>query len=165
MTTLREMQEKVKHAEKVVLTGHDYNNILAYFKQMNELRKYESDMREYTVSQLETCRARLDSYTDTSRMMREDMAELEEKIMTLAGAISDQLGYNEFVTEDLQREVTEMNVDLYRSLASLWIVILEQKRTAQKLAAGQPGPESSAKRKKVSFPSEIYMKKCNSIGI
>lgn len=114
MTTLREMQEKVKHAEKVVLTGHDYNNILAYFKQMSDLRKYESDVREYTVSQLETARARLDSYTDTSRMMREDMAELERKTMTLAGAISDQLGYNEFVTEDLQNEVTDMNADLYR---------------------------------------------------
>ncbi len=114
MSTLREMQEKVKHAEKVVLTGHDYNNILAYFKQMSDLRKYESDFREYTVSQLETCRARLDSYTDTSRMMREDMAELERKIMTLAGAISDQLGYNEFVTEDLQNELVEMNADLHR---------------------------------------------------
>ena len=93
MVQLREMQEVVKLAEKNVLTGHDFNNILHYFKKMNELRKYEADTREYTVSQLETARARLDSHKETTIMMRDDMAELENKLMTLAGAISEELAY------------------------------------------------------------------------
>ena len=109
-----ELQEKVKLAEKVVLTGHDYNNILDFFKKMSDLRRQETDFREYTVSEVETCRARLDSAKNTATMMREDMAELEDKIMTLAGAISTELGFNEFVTEQLQEEATQNNRDLLR---------------------------------------------------
>lgn len=114
LTELEKLQEEVKHAEKVVLTGHDYNNILDFFKKMSDLRRAESDFREYAVSEVETCRARIDSSKETAAMMREDMAEVEEKMVSLAGAISDELGYNEFVTEQLQDEQTKVKRDLQR---------------------------------------------------
>ena len=114
LSELETLQEQVKHSEKVVLTGHDYNNILDFFKKTSDLRRAESDFREYAVSEVETCRARIESSKETAKMMREDMADLEEKLMSLGGAISDELGYDEFVTEQLQEEQIEMKRDLLR---------------------------------------------------
>ena len=39
LSELETLQEQVKHSEKVVLTGHDYNNILDFFKKDLRLEK------------------------------------------------------------------------------------------------------------------------------
>lgn len=111
---LRTMQEKAKTAEHVVLTGHDFTNILEYFKKMSDLRRYEDQVREYVVAELETSRARIDSTRETSAMMREDMAELEEQLITLTGEVNTQLAAQEFVAQTYMKEGLATQNDLQR---------------------------------------------------
>jgi hypothetical protein len=47
LVDLRLQQEKVKKAEKEMLTGHDFTYVLDYLKKMNSLRGTENGFREY----------------------------------------------------------------------------------------------------------------------
>ncbi len=111
---LREMQEHTKKAEKHVLTGHDYTNVLDYFKKMSELRNEENSVREYVVGELEIARSRLDSDKETTRMTREDSTECEDKLISLTGAINDRLGHYENLAETYMNEYTTTESDLQR---------------------------------------------------
>lgn len=46
-------QEKVKIAEKKVISDPAYTNILMYFQMMSELRSKENSAREYFIAELE----------------------------------------------------------------------------------------------------------------
>jgi len=111
---LREMQERTKKAEKHVLTGHDYTNVLDYFKKMSELRTEENSVREYVVGELGIARSRVDSDKETSRMMRDDMVECEDKLMSLTGVINDKLGHYESLAETYMNEYTTSESDVQR---------------------------------------------------
>ena len=46
---LRNTQEKAKRAEREVVQEHDYSNILTYFNCMSELRREETEVRDYVM--------------------------------------------------------------------------------------------------------------------
>jgi hypothetical protein len=111
---LRINQEWVKKAETSMLSGADFTFVLDYLKKMNNLRKMENDMREYLIGQLEIARSRIDSQLSTAAMTREDMAECEEKLVTLVGAVSDKLAYCESMAETYMNENFTTEGDLQR---------------------------------------------------
>jgi hypothetical protein len=111
---LRIHQEWAKKAETSMLSGADFTFVLDYLKKVNNLRKMENDMREYLIGQLEIARSRIDSQTSTAAMMREDMVECEEKLVTLIGAVSDKLAYCESMAETYLNENFTTEGDLQR---------------------------------------------------
>jgi len=97
-----------------MLIGHDFTDVLTYLKSMNNLRGLENGCREFVVGQLEIARSRVDSQAETEKMMREDLAECEEKLTTLAGALSDKLAYSETLSEAYMQENLQVELDLQR---------------------------------------------------
>jgi len=114
LADLRLQQEKVKRAEVEMLTGHDFTYVLNYLKKMNNLRGTENGFREYACGQLEIARSRLDSQAESQRMMREDQLELEEKLMSLTGRVSDQLAASETMAETYMNLHLDAEADLQR---------------------------------------------------
>jgi hypothetical protein len=113
---LREVQEKVKKTEKEMLTGHDFTYVLAYLKQMNQLRGLENSCREYVVGQLEIARSRVDSQKETQAMMLDDLKECEDKLISLTGNVSDKLAYCETMAETYMTENLQVESDLQRMI-------------------------------------------------
>ena len=111
---LRREQEFVKRAEKEMLTGADFTYVLKYLKKLNNLRGLENGFREYAMGELEIARSRLDSQKETATMIREDQAELEEKLIVLSQAMSEKLAYSEFVAETYMKDNIQTETDLQR---------------------------------------------------
>jgi hypothetical protein len=114
LVDLRQIQEKVKVTEKEMLTGSDFNYVLAFLKQMHQLRGLETAARDYVIGELEIARSRIDSQKESQMMIRDDMAEVEEKLVTLTGTISDQLAYSETMAETYMNENIQVETDLQR---------------------------------------------------
>ena len=112
---LIQAQDAAKAAERKIIADHDYTNILQYFNQMSNLRSFEHSVREYLISELEIARSRIDSYEESSKMIRDQLAEMELKFMRITDQLNAQLGQ----CESLYDQEIEKNFSLQQYLSRL----------------------------------------------
>jgi hypothetical protein len=110
LAKIRDAQDSAKIAERKVVSEHDYTNILTYFNQMSNLRGLENNTREYLIAELEIARSRIDSYEESTRMLRSQLGEMEKKFLDITDRLNVQLAHTEFLFEDsvAQREALEV---------------------------------------------------------
>lgn len=115
LAKLAEAQELAKQAERRIIAEHDYTNILAYFKQMHNLRSMENTVREYFISELEIARSRNDSYEEVAEMQRDRLTEHEIYLVKITQALNEKLAHIEY----LYHEETATNIKLQKQLYRL----------------------------------------------
>lgn len=111
---LRLAQDAAKAAERKVVSEHDYTNILSYFNQMSALRRLESSVREFLISEVEILRSRIDSCSDVAKMSRMQQAENEQYYMKIVNTVNEQLALTEYVCEERIAERYQLEGDLQR---------------------------------------------------
>lgn len=114
LASIQEAQDKAKIAERRVISEHDYTNILAYFNQMSSLRRLENSIREYLASELEIARSRIDSLTDTTKMLRAQLGENEIQFMKVAELLNTRLATAEYLRDKAVKERLNMESTIHR---------------------------------------------------
>ena len=61
---------------------HDYSNILVYFNCMADLRREETEVRDWIIGELNTERARQASNSSALEMLQENLADCEKQVMS-----------------------------------------------------------------------------------
>jgi hypothetical protein len=125
---LREIQEAAKSAERKVISDNDYTSILTYFGQMSELRKCETSVREYLISELETARARVDSMESMNRLNRADLEAAELQLIKVAETLNQELLSAEFIAEQKTVDRMRIEMDLQRLANVMESYIESEKR-------------------------------------
>jgi hypothetical protein len=114
MTKLNVLQENVKRAERLVMTDSDFTNVQCYFRDIAELRKYENEVREFLASELEICRAKVDSQDEVFRISLDHVAECEQQFVSVAGGLNERLAHTEYLLETSLRENFRIESDIQR---------------------------------------------------
>jgi hypothetical protein len=136
---LRKAQDAAKHAERKVVSEHDYTNILSYFNQMSALRRLEQAVREYLISETEIARSRVDSCNETARFSRMQQAENEQYYMKIVDTINEQLALTESVCEERIAERYQVESDLQR-LYNVLGSYIEVEQSRQEVGGGAVQP-------------------------
>jgi hypothetical protein len=136
---LRKAQDAAKHAERKVVSEHDYTNILSYFNQMSALRRLEQAVREYLISEIEIARSRVDSCNETAKFSRQQQAENEQYYMRIVDAINEQLALTESVCEERIAERYQVESDLQR-LHNVLASYIEVAQSRQEAGGGTAQP-------------------------
>jgi hypothetical protein len=132
---IQKAQDSAKLAERKILSDHDYTNILSYFNQMSNLRSLENNVREYLISELEIARSRIDSYEESSIMVRDQCSELEKKFIQITEVLNNRLGY----MEDMYEREIQKNLSLESYLCRMNGVLdsyLETEENRQQIGGG-----------------------------
>ena len=111
---LRIAQENAKKAEKLVIQEHNYQRILGYFHEMANLRKQETEVRDYLAGELTIARSRLKSQDETAKMSSENLAELENKVIDICEYLNRQLAHYESMAEAEQKKNIRNEIDIQR---------------------------------------------------
>ena len=111
---LRFAQENAKKAEKLIISEHNYQRILGYFHEMSNLRKQETDVRDYLAGELEIARARIKSQEETAKMSSENLADLELKLIDITENLNIRLGHFETIAENEQKKNVRNEIDIQR---------------------------------------------------
>jgi hypothetical protein len=114
LEALQEAQNKAKVAERKVISEHDYTNILDYFNMMSSLRRMETNVRDYLISELEISRSRIDSLQDQSKLLRGQLSENEKQFMSVAETLNVKLANAEFSRDRAVRDRLNMESYLFR---------------------------------------------------
>ena len=107
-------QSKAKVAEREIISHHDYNNILAYFRHMKDLRNQENKLRDYILSEMETVRSRLDMMVDSNKMLTEQLGEIEVQFEKTVTILNTEYAYQESISDELTRLKVRDAADMAR---------------------------------------------------
>lgn len=114
LEALQEAQDKAKVAERKVISEHDYTNILQYFNMMASLRRLETSVREYLISEVEIARSRIDSLQDQARILRNQLAENEKQFIAVTETLNSKLASAEFTRDRAVKSRIHMEASMSR---------------------------------------------------
>jgi hypothetical protein len=114
LSKLREVELLVKRTEKEVMEEDDYTNMLLFLQKMHELRRLETEFRNYSTGELEIARAKLDRAECNEKMARDMVVELERRYMLVSDDLNKSLAYRESVSEELASEKILLDTQLRR---------------------------------------------------
>ncbi|RYH20808.1 hypothetical protein EON65_22415 [archaeon] len=114
LTAISEAQEKMKIAERKVISDHDYTHILTYFQTMSHLRSLETACREFLISELEIARSHLDSDVENIHLSRELLKDCELQFVRVSEALNKQLAYTESACTHRVQENVKLQSEIMR---------------------------------------------------
>lgn len=114
LTAISEAQDKMKVAERKVISDHDYTHILTYFKSMSHLRSLETACREYLISELEIARSHIDSDVENIHLSRELLKDCELQFVKVAEALNKQLAHTESACMHRVQESVKLQSEIMR---------------------------------------------------
>lgn len=156
---IQSAQDQAKLAERKIISDHDYTNILQYFNQMSNLRSLENSVREYLISELEIARSRIDSYEESSKIIRDQLAEMEIKFIKITDHLNQQLASYESLYETEIRK--NFSMETYLNRLSLMIDSYKETETNRELQGGgtlQPIKMRGIQDCPFNYIQEIHMK-------
>ena len=81
---------------------------------MSDLRREETEVRDYVITELEKSRAQQDSNRNAIKIAEENLMECENQFMHVAGNLNEKLARCEVMYENLLKSKIEQENDIQR---------------------------------------------------
>jgi hypothetical protein len=126
LAKLKQMELSLKVTEREVYEDHDYSNILHYFQKLNNLRTFETESRDYFVTELEKTRSEISRSASNAKWAHQMLLELEERFIFVTDYLNQQIALYETSHENEMKSRFVMDSMLVRLRSVLTSVLEEQ---------------------------------------
>ncbi|CAE7637064.1 unnamed protein product, partial [Symbiodinium microadriaticum] len=97
--TLKTIENSLKHVERELFEEHDYTNALMFFQKIGDVRRLETEFRDYLINKLELARAELSREKSNQEMAASMLAESETRYVSGLEFFNEQLAQYEISSE------------------------------------------------------------------
>eukprot|EP01041_Mallomonas_annulata_P006836 gene6836-13845_t len=111
---LKSLEDRVKLTEYRMHENHDYRNVLLYLQHMTELRKSETDVRDYLINELEIARAKLEHTEASAAIVSESLMDLEDRYVKTCEFLNNSLATEESTCEYYLRLKIHLEAEIQR---------------------------------------------------
>lgn len=109
---LKVVENSLKHVERELFEEHDYTNALMFFQKIGDVRRLETEFRDYLINKLELARSEL-SRADSNQQLAADMlAEGESRYVSGLEMFNEQLAHYEISSQHDMQARCRMDLEL-----------------------------------------------------
>jgi hypothetical protein len=100
---LKVIENSLKHVERELFEEHDYTNALMFFQKIGDVRRLETEFRDYLINKLELARSELSRANSNQQLAADMLKEGESRYVSGLELFSEQLAHYEISSQhDLQ---------------------------------------------------------------
>ena len=88
---LKTIESSLKHVERELYEEHDYTNALTFFQKIADVRRLETEFRDYLINKLELARSELSREKSNQQMAASMLAEGEDRYVKGLEQFNEQL--------------------------------------------------------------------------
>lgn len=113
LSKLKQAETVMKYTERELFEEHNYTNALLYFQQLGDIRRMETELRDYLIHQLESIRTDIDRAESNVKLGQEMIIESEERYIKGYEEMIYEKGIIEVCYEDELKERLKHNQLLF----------------------------------------------------